>query len=430
MVELLEVIRQGFIDEKWWFECFTGDNPNGFYTTIITPNAQWRCTGMIHQDVFVFNSAFSIPASMEKRKSMAELLVRINYRMAFGNFNMCFTDGIVELRSAILIEDGFSPGKATNLVKRNIAMMEDWYLVILKVMLHECTPEDAIDQLFISPVTSCEGHNECEDHTIAKSNNNMYCCSQCDAKEQISSNVLADYFSSRDITSGICQSCFEQQIVNEDCFTDWQCYYRLECADKERKEILRRYQMKAIRTVGGLIFQWIDSIRLENIDEVAYSYIINHNRISEKGWYKSLIHEYLKNNKVRVMNALNDYIASQPVWKELQQQYIQEGTVFANEIRQLINKIGSKRIIAVTPANKDSLEFLVSLSTCDQGDSQKFPENKAGYYFLRKMRVDTFVCGLPELRPQLPEFYEIERNLRKALSAKLHGDLRMLPSHC
>lgn len=39
---------------------------------------------MIHQDVFVFNSAFSIPASMEKRKSMAELLVRINYRMALA----------------------------------------------------------------------------------------------------------------------------------------------------------------------------------------------------------------------------------------------------------------------------------------------------------------------------------------------------------
>ena len=429
LIEPLDIVKQGFDEEEWGFERFVGDVTNGFYTQLNTFYAMWRCIGVIHQDLFVFNSRFSIAVPIEKRHSMAELLVRVNKKIAFGNFNMCFDDGIVELRNAIIIDDEFSPRKATALVKRNLAMMDRWCWVILKVMLSDCTPEDAMEESTVEfSAVPEENYEECQDSIKIEPEEPNYCCSQCGAKQ-----LISQIYTTSNNTVGICQRCFERQMMNRKCLADWQQHYSLLKADNARKRLLRSYKNKVRATVEKLVGQWIGSRRLENINEEAYRYILKHNRDRRKGWHKSFIHEYLKNNKVSVITSLSNYIEKQPIWDELHHQYIREGGVLVGEIEQLISSIGLKPITCFKPVNIESREFLEKMSAASPNALPEFPKNKVGYYLIRTMRVDCFVLGLPMFEPhsliKLPGFYDIEKDLRKAISANLRDDLKDIPSN-
>ncbi|MEM9542134.1 MAG: YbjN domain-containing protein [Cyanobacteria bacterium P01_E01_bin.42] len=91
-------------------------------------------------------SVFPLKAKPEKYAAISELLMRINYRVSIGNFEMGYETGEIRFRTSIDLEgDRFSKALMKQLFVGNIFKVEQYYNSILMVLIGEATPEEAID---------------------------------------------------------------------------------------------------------------------------------------------------------------------------------------------------------------------------------------------------------------------------------------------
>lgn len=73
---------------------------------ISTESGKYHCIADVDEDLyrFVFFSISPINVPTKKRKTMAELLIRINHNLFLGNFELDFEDGEVRFKTSIIYE--------------------------------------------------------------------------------------------------------------------------------------------------------------------------------------------------------------------------------------------------------------------------------------------------------------------------------------
>ncbi|MFC1573084.1 YbjN domain-containing protein [Candidatus Eisenbacteria bacterium] len=151
---------QGWQDRGSVFEamCRFFDEDDWNYQQIETQNAllmecsgehgTWRCLALARDemDQFVFYSIREKPVPEAARMQVAELLTRVNYGMAIGNFEIDLADGELRFKTSLDVSEsevGITPEMVGHHVYFNVLVMDRYLPALESVIAGEATPEEA-----------------------------------------------------------------------------------------------------------------------------------------------------------------------------------------------------------------------------------------------------------------------------------------------
>jgi hypothetical protein len=141
---IVELVKEYFKTQKWQYSQVEGKDV--FILGINGDNGKFQCIVDISTDInlFSFYSICGFDAPENKRKEVAELLTRLNYAEAFGNFEMDFEDGEISYRTSMYYQF-FEPTVPLieNMIMANIVSMDDSLPSIIGVIFQNLTPLDA-----------------------------------------------------------------------------------------------------------------------------------------------------------------------------------------------------------------------------------------------------------------------------------------------
>lgn len=92
-----------------------------------TTNGKFHCIVDVDEvnHNLIFFSVFPVNVPENLRREMAELIIRVNYMLFWGSFEMDFDDGEVRLKTSIIYEDIMLTDKVLeHIIKGNIAIMD------------------------------------------------------------------------------------------------------------------------------------------------------------------------------------------------------------------------------------------------------------------------------------------------------------------
>lgn len=113
-------------------------------------NGSWNCLAQALEDdnQFVFYSIIPLNVPTEKRQVTAEYLIRANYGLIIGSFEMDFSDGEVRYKTSIDVEgDDLSPALIKQIVYTNLFRTDQYLLGLLAVVYSNVLPAEAIAQI-------------------------------------------------------------------------------------------------------------------------------------------------------------------------------------------------------------------------------------------------------------------------------------------
>ncbi len=113
-------------------------------------HGKWTCLAFAHDENerVVFTSLLPVEVPEDKRQAVAEYLVRANFGMEIGCFDMDFSDGAVQFRTSIDIEGGeLTPKMIQNLAYVNVTVTDQYLPGLVMVVEGEATPEEAIQKV-------------------------------------------------------------------------------------------------------------------------------------------------------------------------------------------------------------------------------------------------------------------------------------------
>jgi len=91
------------------------------------------------------NSFIPNKAVPDRRQAAVELLMRINFELALGCFEMNLADGEIRFRTSVMVAAAdITGGIVEHLVRSNLAIVDERYLQIMAVLYAGATPEDAL----------------------------------------------------------------------------------------------------------------------------------------------------------------------------------------------------------------------------------------------------------------------------------------------
>jgi len=113
-------------------------------------NGEWRCVAVLEREEkqFTFLSFFPCKAPAKLRRSCAELITRINFRLSTGSFQMDWDDGEILMKTTMFIpSEGLSSEIIDPVVDLNLPTMDFFFPAFIKVLYAGAKPEDALHQL-------------------------------------------------------------------------------------------------------------------------------------------------------------------------------------------------------------------------------------------------------------------------------------------
>ena len=113
-------------------------------------HGSWTCLAFAYDvhERLVFASLVPIEVPEEKRPEVAEYLIRANFGMEIGSFDMDFSDGAVQFRTSIDIEGGeLSPKMIQNLAYLNVTVTDQYLPGLVMVVEGDATPVEAIEKV-------------------------------------------------------------------------------------------------------------------------------------------------------------------------------------------------------------------------------------------------------------------------------------------
>lgn len=147
--ELYPVVKKFFDDDDWRYEELPVENqtPKIIRADFQGENGVWRCYAEVHEEqhIVIFYSILDTRIPEKRRPAVAEFLVRANYGLMIGNFEMDFADGETRYKTSINVEgDRLSTALMKMLVYVNLATFNRYLLGIMQVAYGDKKPEEAI----------------------------------------------------------------------------------------------------------------------------------------------------------------------------------------------------------------------------------------------------------------------------------------------
>jgi hypothetical protein len=148
METLLDVMVKFFNQENWPFTRLNGKDVLrlGFQGK----NGSWFCYAQAREEqkIILFHSVCPVNVPEDKRSLVAEFLIRSNYGMLVGNFELDYTDGEVRFKTGVDVEGTeLTIALVHNLVYVNVLMMDRYLPGIMAVLYGDLTPEGAVNQV-------------------------------------------------------------------------------------------------------------------------------------------------------------------------------------------------------------------------------------------------------------------------------------------
>lgn len=148
MTQMLETAIR-FFEENEWAYVREGEEP-ALQASFRGDSGEWPCYAFAdeEQQRFSFYSVCPVHAPEDKLMAVAELVTRINYGMAVGNFELDFEDGEVRFRTSIDVEgDRLSAALVERLAMTNVAVMDIYLPGIMKVIYSDIAPAEVVAQI-------------------------------------------------------------------------------------------------------------------------------------------------------------------------------------------------------------------------------------------------------------------------------------------
>lgn len=117
---------------------------------ITADHAAYQCAIFADDDTrlvtMLAQTALRVPS--EERAPACELLMRANYGLVFGNFDLDFSDGEVRYKVSVDVEGGeLGTRMVQSMISVALDMYELWYPPLMKVIYGGVSPEDAVAEI-------------------------------------------------------------------------------------------------------------------------------------------------------------------------------------------------------------------------------------------------------------------------------------------
>ncbi len=143
--QLFDAMRRFFQEEDWKYVEMEGQTALKLGCT--GENGEWTCYAQIKENPgrFLFYSVLSAKAMETKRSAVAEFIVRANYGMVLGNFEMDYSDGEIRYKTSAYLEN-IAPSRDFfhTLVYTNLLMTDKYLPGIMSVIYANMPAEQAI----------------------------------------------------------------------------------------------------------------------------------------------------------------------------------------------------------------------------------------------------------------------------------------------
>lgn len=129
---MFDLVR-GYLEQQQWQYHSPSDDKNIILFGVSTQRGKFHCVLDINEDEnkFIFFSIFPINVTLDLRSSIAEVLVRLNYILFLGSFEMDFEDGEIRFKTSLIYEDGVVTEKMLgHIVNGNISTMDEHFELI------------------------------------------------------------------------------------------------------------------------------------------------------------------------------------------------------------------------------------------------------------------------------------------------------------
>jgi len=113
-------------------------------------HGEWNCFVLVRDEFrqLAFYSVCPIAIPVSHRPAVAEFLMRLNYDLHLGNFELNFDSGEVRYRTSLNIgEHDFSPELLRPIIYTNVLMMDQNLPGIMSVSYGQVSPVAALDAI-------------------------------------------------------------------------------------------------------------------------------------------------------------------------------------------------------------------------------------------------------------------------------------------
>lgn len=145
MSRLLDTLAAMLEEQGWTLvrlpdQCAVG-------TMVQGRNGSWPCLAVEPADAerIIFYSTYSATVPRERRSVVCELINRLNYAAALGNFEMDCDDGEVRFRTSLEVGEGLVTQELlTPIVYENLATADRYLPAFERVISASASPAEAI----------------------------------------------------------------------------------------------------------------------------------------------------------------------------------------------------------------------------------------------------------------------------------------------
>jgi hypothetical protein len=144
MPHILDAVSQFLKDSNWPFTPM--DDPSLLQMVYRGKNGSWACYARAREEhsQFIFYSVAPLTTPESSMLEVAEYLIRVNYGLMIGNFDLDFADGEVRCKTGISVEGAsLTPPLIQSVVYANVLMMDRYLPGLTAVMTGYLTPEEA-----------------------------------------------------------------------------------------------------------------------------------------------------------------------------------------------------------------------------------------------------------------------------------------------
>lgn len=148
MGQILEVIERFLIEDDWPYNLLEGRSV--YKTGFEGKNGQFTCYAQEReeQQQIVFYSVFPVRVPGERMADVAEFIIRANYGMIIGNFEMDYNDGEIRYKTSVDVEDvTVEDALVRHLIYANVLTMDKYFPGLMRVLYAGIDPVSAIEEV-------------------------------------------------------------------------------------------------------------------------------------------------------------------------------------------------------------------------------------------------------------------------------------------